>query len=189
MVCIPILYAAGQDNKLNGHSPSIDDKKTKKRKTDSPEDDTKGKKRSRSPSVYSSSSESDRQPSPLPPAIVYDYFENDNTTYHIEDVTPETSVEERREIYQVADFPRMDLSDLQAGDPPDMDFTNAKPQSQVAHATFTSYTDPYFRNFTEEDLAFLRERVGHAIFPLTPSGTLTNMGGSQCNRVIGSTAT
>ncbi|RPB25255.1 hypothetical protein L211DRAFT_848121 [Terfezia boudieri ATCC MYA-4762] len=135
-----------------------DDKRTKKRKTDSPDDDTIGKKRSRSPSIYSSSSESDRQPSPLPPAIVYDYFENDDTIYHIEDVTPETSVEERRRIYQVADFPKVDLSDLQAGDPPDMDFTNAKPQNQVAHLTFTSYTEPFFRNFTEEDLAFLRER-------------------------------
>lgn len=137
--------------------------KTKKRKTDSPEDDTKGKKRSRSPSVYSSSSGSDRQPSPLPPAIVYDYFENDDTIYHIEDVTAETSVEERRRIYQVADYPKVDLSDLQAGDPPDMDFTNAKPQNQVAHATFAAYTEPYFRNFTEEDLAFLRERVSLTI--------------------------
>ena len=90
---------------------------------------------------------------------MYDYFENDDTIYRIEDVTLETSVEECRRIYQVADFPKMDLSDLQAGDPPDMDFTNAKPQNQVMHLTFTAYTEPYFRNFTEEDLAFLRERV------------------------------
>jgi len=72
-------------------------------------------------------------------------------------------VEERRRIYQVADFPKMDLSDLQAGDPPDMDFTNAKPQNQVAHLTYTTQTDSFFRNFTEEDLAFLRERVSHTI--------------------------
>lgn len=134
-------------------------KKSKKRKTNSPDVDNKIKKRSRSASVFTSSSESDRQPSPLPAAVVYDYFENDDTIYHIEDVTLETSVEERRRIFQVADFPKVDLSDLQAGDPPDMDFTNAKPQNQVMHVTFTTFTEPYFRNFTEEDLAFLRERV------------------------------
>ncbi|KAF8417236.1 histone acetyltransferases subunit 3-domain-containing protein [Tirmania nivea] len=147
-------------HQLTSQAPDAvgDDKKNKKRKTDSPDDDGKGKKRSRSSSIFSTSSESDRQPSPLPPAIVYDYFENDDTVYYIEEVTPETSIEECRRIFQVADFPKVDLSDLQAGDPPDMDFTNAKPQNQVAHVTYTSYTDPYFRNFTEEDLAFLRER-------------------------------
>lgn len=120
-------------------------KKSKKRKTNSPDVDNKIKKRSRSASVFTSSSESDRQPSPLPAAVVYDYFENDDTIYHIEDVTLETSVEERRRIFQVADFPKVDLSDLQAGDPPDMDFTNAKPQNQVMHVTFTTFTEPYFR--------------------------------------------
>ncbi|CAM1504458.1 Fc.00g020490.m01.CDS01 [Cosmosporella sp. VM-42] len=82
----------------------------------------------------------------------------DPTVYEIRPVHPGMSEDERKEIYSVATYPKSDLADLIAGDPPDRDFSNAKPSSQINFTTFTSYTDPYFRTFAEEDLAFLRER-------------------------------
>lgn len=65
---------------------------------------------------------------------------------------------EKKEIFSVAVYPKSDLSHLVAGNPPDKDFSNSKPTSQINHTTFTSYIEPYFRPFSEEDLAFLRER-------------------------------
>ncbi|KAG7106348.1 Chromatin-remodeling complexes subunit ngg1 like protein [Verticillium longisporum] len=75
--------------------------------------------------------------------------------------------------------PTHDLAELEliAGDPPDKDFSNAKPSNQISFSTFSAYIEPnakpsnqisfstfsayiepYFRPFTEEDLGFLRER-------------------------------
>lgn len=82
----------------------------------------------------------------------------DPTVYEIKPVHPDMSDEQRKAIYSVAVFPKSDLSDLIAGDPPDKDFSNAKPSSQINYSTFSSYVEPYFRPFSEEDLAFLRER-------------------------------
>lgn len=145
--------------------------KQKRRRKPDLSDDSVDVKRPRSishspPKSVSSESDSDRQPTPIPPAIVFDHFENDDTIYQIEDVTDETSIEDRCRIYSVAAFPTTDLTELQPGDPPDEDFSKAKPANQVMHATFSSYIEPYFRNFTEEDLAFLRER-GDRVAPYT----------------------
>ncbi|RYP34484.1 hypothetical protein DL767_004260 [Monosporascus sp. MG133] len=82
----------------------------------------------------------------------------DPTVYEIREAKPGMSDEELKEIYSVAVFPRTDLSDKIAGDPPDKDFSNAKPTNQISFTTFSSYVEPYFRPFAEEDLAFLRER-------------------------------
>ncbi|KAK7404141.1 Transcriptional regulator [Neonectria punicea] len=82
----------------------------------------------------------------------------DPTIYEIRPVHPGMSDAERKEIYSVATYPRSDLADLIAGDPPDKDFSNAKPSSQINFSTFSTYVDPFFRPFSEEDLAFLRER-------------------------------
>jgi transcriptional adapter 3 len=82
----------------------------------------------------------------------------DPTVYEIRDVVPGMSEQEIKEIYSVATYPKSDLADLIAGDPPDKDFSSAKPTSQINYSTFVTYTDPYFRPFTEEDAAFLRER-------------------------------
>ncbi|KAM4058603.1 histone acetyltransferases subunit 3 domain-containing protein [Hirsutella rhossiliensis] len=82
----------------------------------------------------------------------------DPTVYEIRDIQPGMSDEEKKTIYSVACYPRSDLADLIAGDPPDKDFSSAKPTSQINFTTFSSYIDPYFRPFSEEDLAFLRER-------------------------------
>lgn len=82
----------------------------------------------------------------------------DPTVYEIRDIQPGMLDEEKKTIYSVACYPRSDLADLIAGDPPDKDFSSAKPTSQINFTTFSSYLDPYFRPFSEEDLAFLRER-------------------------------
>lgn len=82
----------------------------------------------------------------------------DPTVYEIKDIQPGMTDEEKKEIFSVAVYPPSDLGDLIAGDPPDKDFSSAKPSSQINFTTFTSYIEPYFRHFSEEDLAFLRER-------------------------------
>ncbi|KAI1870983.1 hypothetical protein JX265_006023 [Neoarthrinium moseri] len=82
----------------------------------------------------------------------------DPTVYEIREVTPDMTPDERREIYSVAVYPYTDLADQIAGDPPDKDYTSAKPSNQIAFNTFSTYVEPYFRPFNEEDLAFLRER-------------------------------
>lgn len=88
----------------------------------------------------------------------------DPTVYEIREVTPEMTPDQRREIYSVAVYPESDLADLIAGDPPDQDFSSGKASNQIAASTFATYTEPYFRPFNEEDLAFLRER-GDRIAP------------------------
>lgn len=82
----------------------------------------------------------------------------DPTVYEIVDTKPGMSTEELKQIYSVAVFPKTDLADQIAGDPPDKDFSSAKPTNQIGFSTFSTYIEPYFRPFTEEDLTFLRER-------------------------------
>ncbi|KAI1630812.1 histone acetyltransferase subunit 3 [Biscogniauxia mediterranea] len=82
----------------------------------------------------------------------------DPTVYEIRETHPGMSVDELKEIYSVAVFPKTDLADQIAGDPPDKDFSSAKPSNQISFSTFSTYIEPYFRPFAEEDLTFLRER-------------------------------
>ncbi|KAH9906327.1 histone acetyltransferase subunit 3 [Xylariomycetidae sp. FL2044] len=82
----------------------------------------------------------------------------DPTVYEIRDAKPGMSVDELKELYSVAVFPKTDLAEQIAGDPPDKDFSNAKPSNQISFSTFSTHVEPYFRPFTEEDLTFLRER-------------------------------
>lgn len=82
----------------------------------------------------------------------------DPTVYEVRPVYEGMSDEEKKQIYSVAVYPKNDLANLIAGDPPDHDFSNSKPTSQINFSTFSTYIDPYFRPFSEEDLAFLRER-------------------------------
>ncbi|KAI1097646.1 histone acetyltransferases subunit 3-domain-containing protein [Jackrogersella minutella] len=88
----------------------------------------------------------------------------DPTVYEIREVKPGMTVDELKELYSVAVFPKSDLADMIAGDPPNKDFSSAKPSNQISFSTFSTYLEPYFRPFTEEDLAFLRER-GDRITP------------------------
>jgi transcriptional adapter 3 len=116
-------------------------------------------------SPSSDDSEESHQPEPAPTVPQYQVFGpdplkfDDPTIYHIRDVTPGMSDEEKKEIYCVAEFPRSDLSHLMAGTPPDKDFSNAKPTNQVSANTFATYIEPYVRPLTEEDMAFLKEKV------------------------------
>ena len=113
--------------------------------------------------VEMDSSDDDRIVPPPPPVTQHTFFPDplapDPVIYHIREVTPGMTDEERKEIYSVRGFPTKDLSDQIAGTPPDKDFSNAKPTNQVAANTFLAYAEPYVRPLTEEDMAFLRERV------------------------------
>jgi transcriptional adapter 3 len=110
------------------------------------------------------SSLDEHQPKPAPAITHLQTFGDDPSTYpdptiyEIRQVTDDMTDEEKREIYSVAVFPRDSLDDLIPGIPPDKDFSNAKPTNQVQANTFATYIEPYFRPYTEEDLAFLRER-------------------------------
>jgi transcriptional adapter 3 len=76
--------------------------------------------------------------------------------------------EEKKDIYSVAVFPPSNLHDKIAGIPPDKDFSNAKPATQVNAGVFANYVEPYIRPLTEEDVAFLRERgdrIGPFVLP------------------------
>ncbi|KAJ5403563.1 hypothetical protein N7509_003434 [Penicillium cosmopolitanum] len=112
----------------------------------------------------SESSDSSHQPEPQPSIPQIQVFgENpvkfdDPTVYHIRDVFPETTDEEKKQIYSVAVFPKSDLAHMMAGIAPDKDFSNAKPSNQVSANTFLAYIEPYVRPLTEEDIAWLRER-------------------------------
>lgn len=110
------------------------------------------------------------QPEPAPSVPQYQVFGpdplafDDPTIYHIREVTPGMADDERREIYSVAQFPKSDLSHMMTGTPPDKDFSNAKPTNQVSANTFATYIEPYVRPLTEEDIAFLKERVCQSLW-------------------------
>ncbi|KAF2112182.1 histone acetyltransferases subunit 3-domain-containing protein [Lophiotrema nucula] len=123
-----------------------------------------------SPSI----SEASHQPAPAPAVPAFQTFGpdpskfDDPTIYHIRDVTPGMSEEEKKEIFCVAEYPPSDLHDLTPGTPPDKDFSNAKPPSQVNATVFANYVEPYIKPLTEEDVAFLKERgdrVGPFVLP------------------------
>ena len=116
-------------------------------------------------SPQSESSEDSHQPEPQPAIPQVQVFgENplqfdDPTVYHVRDVTPDMGDDEKKEIYSVASFPKSDLAHMLAGVPPDKDFSNAKPSNQVSANTFLTWVEPYVRALTEEDIAWLKERV------------------------------
>lgn len=111
-----------------------------------------------------SGSDVSHQPPPAPAVPQYQTFGpdpskfDDPTLYHIREVTPGMSDEEKKDIYCVAGFPESDLHDRTCGTPPDKDFSNAKPTAQVTFNQFTNHVDMYVRPLCEEDLAFLKER-------------------------------
>jgi transcriptional adapter 3 len=91
---------------------------------------------------------------------------DDPTIYHIRDWTPEDDEDEIKDILGVSDYPQSDLHELTCGTPPDRNLENAKPQNQVTYNQFSTYLEAFTRPLTEEDLAFLMERVGimsHAV--------------------------
>ncbi|KAL4942430.1 hypothetical protein BDV06DRAFT_163817 [Aspergillus oleicola] len=115
------------------------------------------------------SSES-HQPEPAPAVPQIQVFGpnplkfDDPTIYHIRDVEPGMTDDEKKEIFSVNVFPESDLRHLMAGTPPDRDFSNAKPTNQVNANTFLLYIEPYVRLLMEEDIAFLKEK-GNRVTP------------------------
>lgn len=117
----------------------------------------------------------DSQHDPPPTAPLYErIFGKDPTVgedpivYDIRPLTDTLTDEEKMAILSVVHWPRSDLHDKTAGDPPDMDFSNAKPANQVNFSTFQTYIEPYIRPFTEEDVSFLKERGDRAVPYLIP---------------------
>ncbi|KAL4928555.1 histone acetyltransferase NGG1 [Aspergillus undulatus] len=112
----------------------------------------------------SDDSSDSHQPEPAPAVPQIQVFGpnplkfDDPTIYHIRDVEPGMTDEEKKEIFSVNVFPESDLRHLMAGTPPDRDFSNAKPTNQVNANTFLQYVDPYVRHLMEEDIAFLKEK-------------------------------
>ncbi|KAI7619180.1 hypothetical protein KC343_g8793, partial [Hortaea werneckii] len=84
---------------------------------------------------------------------------DDPTVYDIRDIDDSMTLAQKREILQVKHWPASDLRDLTAGDPPDADFSNAKPANQVNFGTFQTYAEPFIRPYTEEDVAFLKDSI------------------------------
>lgn len=117
-----------------------------------------------SPSTSTSSTDA-RQPPPSASMAQFQTFGpdpstfDDPTVYHIREVTDDMTEDEKKKIYCVNSFPKSDLSHLIAGTLPDKDFSNAKPTNQVNANTFAAYIEPYVRPLTEEDMAWLKERV------------------------------
>lgn len=96
----------------------------------------------------------------------------DPIIYDIREMDDDMSYEEKKAILNVAKWPESDLRHLTAGDPPDIDFTaqqNQKPQNQVNFTTFQSFIDPYIRPYTEEDVAFLKERTDNSLALAMPA--------------------
>ena len=125
--------------------------------------------------VSPSASDTSHQPLPAPAVAHYETFGedptkfDDPTVYHIRDLTPEMTDDEKKLILCVARYPHDDLHDKTPGTPPDMDFSNAKPPNQINYTTFQAYVEPYIRPLTEEDVAFLKERGDPATPYLIPA--------------------
>ena len=89
-----------------------------------------------------SGSDVSHQPAPAPAIPQYQTFGedpvkfDDPTVYHIRDVTPGMTDEDRKEIYSVAVFPPSNLHDKIAGLPPDKDFSNAASSPTTSSRTF-----------------------------------------------------
>ncbi|EPQ64345.1 Bgt-2662 [Blumeria graminis f. sp. tritici] len=120
------------------------------------------------------SSSDEHQPLPAPAITNMKTFGDDPSTfpdptvYEIPEAREGKTREELKEIFSVAYYPETDLDDLIPGTPPDKDFSSAKPANQVQANTFSTYLEPYFRPFDDQDLAFLRER-GDRVTPfITP---------------------
>lgn len=116
-----------------------------------------------------SSNDSPLEPAPTAPLYERAFGKDpstcpDPTVYDIRPLYPEMADDDKQKILNVANWPQSDLKDLTAGDPPDMDFSNAKPANQVHFTTFQTHIEPYIRPFTEEDVAFLKER-GDRVLP------------------------
>ncbi|SCV04681.1 LAMI_0H18228g1_1 [Lachancea mirantina] len=63
-----------------------------------------------------------------------------------------------KQKFGVASYPTSDLKELMPGEIPDMDFSRPKPANQIQFNTFLASIDGFFREFTEEDVKFLKAK-------------------------------
>lgn len=91
----------------------------------------------------------------------------------LEQKYPERGENFYKELYAVVSYPKDDLKSELPGEIPDMDFTKAKPPNQVQFSTFSSYVEPYFRQYTEEDTSFLKTK--YCFIPPSASGNQKNV--------------
>ncbi|GMF02446.1 unnamed protein product [Ambrosiozyma monospora] len=66
--------------------------------------------------------------------------------------------EYNKKKFAVAEYPPSDLKDLLPGEIPLTDFSGNKPSNQIAFTSFQTYVDPFFRNYNDEDLRFLKTK-------------------------------
>lgn len=64
--------------------------------------------------------------------------------------------------YAVSSYPKTDLKSKLPGIIPNIDFSKSKPANQVQFATFQTYIENFYRQFSDDDLKFLKEKN---IFP------------------------
>lgn len=163
----------GAETKVEGAASPVS-KKSKSTSSLSPPEpnspqNNAAKESSQAPgSPMSDDSSDSHQPEPAPAVPQIQVFGpnpvkfDDPTIYHIRDVTPDMTDEDKKEIYSVTRFPSSDLSHMMAGIAPDRDFSNSKPTNQVSANTFLAYVDAYVRPLMEEDIAFLKEKGDRA---------------------------
>lgn len=60
--------------------------------------------------------------------------------------------------YGVASYPQTDLQDKLPGKIPDVDFSKTKPTNQVLFNTFQTFFENFYRQFTEDDIKFLKTK-------------------------------
>ena len=94
---------------------------------------------------------------------------DDPTIYHIREVGDDATEEEKKDVFGVAEYPQNDLHDATPGTPPDRDFSNFKNDSKVTALQFNNYLEPFIRPLTQEDLAYLEEKVSQAPRCLVPN--------------------
>lgn len=119
--------------------------------------------------THSSSSPDSHQPRPAAPVPALQTFGedpsafDDPTIYHIREIHPDLPEDDKKAILGVQEYPHDDLHDLTPGTPPDADYSAGKVNNQVSAQQFANYLEPYIRPLTQEDLAFLEERVRQSL--------------------------
>lgn len=81
--------------------------------------------------------------------------------YNDEDAKASSSseLEYLRKKLAVADFPDDDLKSYLPGELPTKDLSVNRPSNQIAFSSFQNYVEPFFRDYTEDDLTFLRQKA------------------------------
>lgn len=77
---------------------------------------------------------------------------------YTEDGLETTGEDYLKKKYNVASYPTTDLKELLPGELPDADFSMPKPTNQIQYNTFINFVDNFFRDSTDDDIKFLKEK-------------------------------